>query len=173
MITTRHTISQSKFLTILGLSQGDPLSCNLFYLIMQAVIRRAGADSVQFLAYADEIDIIGTSKRTVFSVGLIVKPKCQKNRVYALHKPNHKERQHSKYRRSYSLVGELPQPVGFILGRVNPLSQDKNTNLKNFKCYMFFILFPKNGILIYCQYRGPTSKLNEIDMKCIFFNRNF
>ena len=81
MMTMSNTTSSVKigseisepFDTIRGFRQGDPLSCNLFNLIMEAVIRRAGVEtsgtifykSVQLLAYADDIDIIGTSKRAV------------------------------------------------------------------------------------------------------------
>ena len=81
MMTLSNTTSSVKvgpetsapFETVRGFRQGDPLSCDLFNLIMEAVIRRAGVEtkgtifykSVQLLAYADDIDIIGTSKRAV------------------------------------------------------------------------------------------------------------
>ena len=84
MMTMSNTTSSVKvgaeisepFDTLRGFRQGDPLSCNLFNLIMEAVIRRAGAErsgtifykSVQLLAYADDIDIIGKTKRAVSAV---------------------------------------------------------------------------------------------------------
>jgi len=57
-----------------GLRQGDSLSCNLFNFVMESVLRKAGVHlsgtilsnrSVQLLAYADDIDIIGRTKRDV------------------------------------------------------------------------------------------------------------
>ena len=56
-----------------GFRQGDPLSCTLFNLLMEGVLRKAGVHrsgtiffkSVQLLAYADDIDIVGLSKRDV------------------------------------------------------------------------------------------------------------
>ena len=81
MMTLRNTTSSVKvgsdlsepFDTVRGFRQGDPLSCDLFNLIMEAVIRKAGVNqdgnifykSVQLLAYADDIDIIGRTQRDV------------------------------------------------------------------------------------------------------------
>ena len=70
------------FDTIRVFRQGDPLSCNLFNLIVE---------SVHLFAYADDIEIIGTSKRAVsaaFStmeweyvkVGLMLKQAITKNK---------------------------------------------------------------------------------------------
>ncbi|XP_050745358.1 uncharacterized protein LOC127011601 [Drosophila biarmipes] len=61
------------FNTVRGFRQGDPLSCDLFNFVMKGVLRKAGVHrsgtifykSVQLLAYADDIDIIGRSKRDV------------------------------------------------------------------------------------------------------------
>ncbi|XP_043064519.1 uncharacterized protein LOC122320475 [Drosophila ficusphila] len=62
------------FNTKLGLRQGDSLSCMLFNLLMESIIRKAGVHRtgtiltnrcVQLLAYADDIDIIGRTKRDV------------------------------------------------------------------------------------------------------------
>ena len=55
------------FDTVRGFRQGDPLSCDLFNFVMESVLRKAGPHrsgtifqkSVQLLAYADDIDIIG------------------------------------------------------------------------------------------------------------------
>lgn len=57
-----------------GFRQGDSLSCTLFNLLMESVIRKADVHRtgtiltnrcVQLLAYADDIDIIGRTKRDV------------------------------------------------------------------------------------------------------------
>ena len=56
-----------------GFRQGDPLSCDLFNFLMESVLRKAGVHrngtifykSVQLLAYADDIDIIGRTMRDV------------------------------------------------------------------------------------------------------------
>lgn len=56
-----------------GLRQGDALSCNLFNIVLEAIVRRSQVNttgtiyqkSVQLLAYADDIDIIGRTKRAV------------------------------------------------------------------------------------------------------------
>ena len=54
------------FFTVRGYRQGDPLSFDLFNFVLERVLRKAGVHrnstifykSVQFLAYADNIDII-------------------------------------------------------------------------------------------------------------------
>ena len=64
------------FDTARGFRQGDPLSCDLFNFVMESVLRKAGVHrsatifktSVQLLAYADDIDIIGCTKRHVTAV---------------------------------------------------------------------------------------------------------
>ena len=56
-----------------GLRQGDGLSCSLFNIGLEGVVRRAGIDtrctifnrSVQLLGFADDIDIIARDKETV------------------------------------------------------------------------------------------------------------
>ena len=56
-----------------GFRQGDSLSCDFFNLIMEKIIRAPGLKhagtifykSVMSLAYADDFDIIGRSKREV------------------------------------------------------------------------------------------------------------
>ena len=61
------------FDTMRGFRQGDPLSWDLFYFVMENVLRKAGVHrnrtifhkSVQLLAYADGIAIIGQTKRDV------------------------------------------------------------------------------------------------------------
>lgn len=62
-----------EFATHKGLWQGDALSCLLFNLALEKVIRESEIDtrgtifnkSIQLLAYADDIDIIGRSERVV------------------------------------------------------------------------------------------------------------
>ena len=59
-----------------GLRQGDGLSCALFNIGLEGVVRRAGIDTsgsifnkaVQLLAYADDIDIIARNPETVKDV---------------------------------------------------------------------------------------------------------
>ena len=57
------------FDTVRGFRQGNPLSCDVFNFFMEIALRRAGVhrngtifyNSVQLLAYADDIDIIVTA----------------------------------------------------------------------------------------------------------------
>lgn len=59
------------FNTVQGFKQGDPLSCALFNLLMEGVLRNSEVHrsdiffykSVQLLAYADDMDIIERCKR--------------------------------------------------------------------------------------------------------------
>ena len=61
------------FNTVQGFRQGVPLSCDLYNFVIESVLRKAGVyrngtifqKSVQLLAYADDIDIIGRTKRDV------------------------------------------------------------------------------------------------------------
>ena len=61
------------FDTLRGFRQGNPLSCDLLNFVMDSILRKAGVHrsgtifqkSVQLLAYADDIDIIGRTKRDV------------------------------------------------------------------------------------------------------------
>ena len=61
------------FDTVRGFRQGDPLSFDLFNFVTGSVLRKAGVyrsdtifqKSVQLLAYADDIDIKGRTKRDV------------------------------------------------------------------------------------------------------------
>ncbi|GFX08278.1 reverse transcriptase domain-containing protein [Trichonephila clavipes] len=61
------------FTTERGLRQGDLLACLLFNLVLEKCIRDSGLDrsgtlwnrSLQLLAYADDIDIIGRSENAV------------------------------------------------------------------------------------------------------------
>jgi hypothetical protein len=56
-----------------GLRQGDTLACLLFNIALEKVIRDSGIErrgatyhkSVQVLAYADDLDIIGRSERAI------------------------------------------------------------------------------------------------------------
>ena len=70
------------FDTVRGFRQGEPLSCDLFNFVMESVLRKAGVHrngtifqkSVQLLAYADVIAIIGRTKRNLINtkMGLAV-----------------------------------------------------------------------------------------------------
>ena len=59
--------------TVRDFRQGDPLSCDLFNFVMKCVLRMAGVYrngiifqiNVQLLIYADDINIIGHTKRDV------------------------------------------------------------------------------------------------------------
>jgi hypothetical protein len=61
------------FATQKGLRQGDALSCLIFNIALEKVIRESGIDtrgtafhkSTQLLAYADDVDIIGRTERAV------------------------------------------------------------------------------------------------------------
>jgi hypothetical protein len=61
------------FITERGLRQGDTLACLLFNIALEKVVRDSGIErrgtiyhkSVQVLAYADDLDIIGRSERAV------------------------------------------------------------------------------------------------------------
>ncbi|XP_043064095.1 uncharacterized protein LOC122320085 [Drosophila ficusphila] len=81
-MTLSNTISSVKvgndqsetFSTKCGLRQGDSLSCMLFNILMESIVRKAGVHRtgtilsnrcVQLLGYADDIDIIGRTKRDV------------------------------------------------------------------------------------------------------------
>ncbi|XP_060665319.1 uncharacterized protein LOC132797575 [Drosophila nasuta] len=81
-MTLSNTISSVKvgcgqsetFTTKCGLRQGDSLSCILFNILVESIIRKAGVHRtgtiltnrcVQLLGYADDIDIIGRTKRDV------------------------------------------------------------------------------------------------------------
>ena len=55
-------ILSEPFDTVRGFRQGDHLSCDLFNFVMESVMRKALQKSVQLLAYADDIDIIGRTK---------------------------------------------------------------------------------------------------------------
>ena len=56
------------FDSVQGFRQGDPLSCDLFKFLLETVLRKAGVHrngtifykSVQYFAYADDIDSIGS-----------------------------------------------------------------------------------------------------------------
>ena len=70
------------FDTLRGFRQGDPLSCDLFNFVKESVLRKARVyrsgsifqKSVQLLANADDIDIIGRTKRDVTAAfGAIVR----------------------------------------------------------------------------------------------------
>ena len=61
------------FDTVRRFRQGDPLSCDLFNFLLESVLRKTGVHcngtifykSVQLLAYAEDIDIIGRTMRDV------------------------------------------------------------------------------------------------------------
>ena len=63
------------FDTVRGFRQVDPLSSDLFNFVMESVLRKAGVHrsgtifqkSVHLLAYADDIDIIGRTKRDLIA----------------------------------------------------------------------------------------------------------
>jgi hypothetical protein len=69
--TTGHL--SEPFLTQRGPRQGDTLACLLFNIALEKVIRDSGIErrgiiyykSVQVLAYAHDLDIIGRSERDV------------------------------------------------------------------------------------------------------------
>ncbi|GBM93960.1 hypothetical protein AVEN_106928-1 [Araneus ventricosus] len=71
-VKIRNHLSES-FTAERGLRQGDSLACLLFNLALEKCIRVSGLDrrstlwnrSLQLLAYADDIDIIGRSERAV------------------------------------------------------------------------------------------------------------
>ncbi|GBM36204.1 hypothetical protein AVEN_97571-1 [Araneus ventricosus] len=71
-IKIQNHLSES-FTAERGLRQGDSLACLLFNLTLKKCIRVSGLDrkgtlwnrSLQLLAYADDIDIIGRSERAV------------------------------------------------------------------------------------------------------------
>ena len=64
------------FNTVRGFRQGDPLAGDLFDFVMESVLRKARVHrngtifqtSVQLLACADDINIIGRTKRDVSAV---------------------------------------------------------------------------------------------------------
>ena len=61
------------FYTRRGLKQGDGLSCNLFNIVMEMIMRKAAVNtsgtifnrSHMLLAYTDDVDIIGRKLRDV------------------------------------------------------------------------------------------------------------
>ena len=68
------------FVTGQGFRQGDPLSCDHFNFVMESILRKAGVycnntifqNSVQFLTYADDLDIIDRTKGDVIKRESIV-----------------------------------------------------------------------------------------------------
>ena len=66
------------FDTAQGFRQRDPLPGNLFNFVMESILTKGGVHrngtifqkSVQLLANADKIDIIGHTKRDAFSAGV-------------------------------------------------------------------------------------------------------
>ncbi|XP_051858122.1 uncharacterized protein LOC127565084 [Drosophila albomicans] len=94
-MTLSNTISSVKvgsgqsetFTTKCGLRQGDSLSCILFNILMESIIRKAGVHRtgtiltnrcVQLLGYADDIDIIGRTKRDVTGAFMAIKEESAK-----------------------------------------------------------------------------------------------
>ena len=67
--------TSAPFETVRGFRQGDPMSWDVFNLIMEAVIFYK---SVQLLAYTDDIDIIGISKKAVTAVFFAIKKESPK-----------------------------------------------------------------------------------------------
>jgi sorting nexin-29 len=67
--------SSDPFITRKELRQGDALSCMLFNIALEKAVRVAGLDirgtilhkSVQILAYADDIVIIGRYERGIYT----------------------------------------------------------------------------------------------------------
>ena len=61
------------FNVVRGFRQDDPLSCAIFNFVMESALGKKGVHrngtifekSIQLLTYADDIDIIGRSKRDV------------------------------------------------------------------------------------------------------------
>ena len=68
------------FDTAQSFRQGDSLSCDRFNFLLESVLRKAGVHcngtifykSVQLLAYADDIDIIGRTMRNVNAVFSVI-----------------------------------------------------------------------------------------------------
>ena len=74
------------FDTARGFRQGDPLSCALFNLILESVLRKSGVHrtgtifnrSVQILCYADDIIIIGRTERDVSGAFAAIEKEARK-----------------------------------------------------------------------------------------------
>lgn len=84
-VRVQNELSES-FETTNGLRQGDSLSCLLFNLALEKVIRDAGIQtrgtifyrSQQLLAYADDIDIIGRTKNDIQKTFIAIKNSGEK-----------------------------------------------------------------------------------------------
>ena len=67
------SVLSGPFDSVCDFKYGDPLSCDLFKFVMESVLRKAGVHcngtvlqkSVQLLDNADDIDIIGRTKRVI------------------------------------------------------------------------------------------------------------
>lgn len=79
------------FTTQRGHKQGDNLSCNLFNILLEMVVRDAAVNRISIifpkshmmLAYADDIDIMGQTLRHVTAAIADVKKKIIQNGLFS------------------------------------------------------------------------------------------
>lgn len=153
--------------TLNGLRQGDSLSCLLFNLALEKIVRDAGIQtrgtifykSTQILAYADDIDIISRSendlKKTFLALqnsavkmGLNINEEKTKYMITNENSRQRKTEQHIKiYNHIFEKVNNFTY-LGVIVNRHNNIQEEINKRILNSnKCYFAMIHLFKSKYL--------------------------
>ena len=147
-----------------GLRQGDALSCLLFNIAMEKVVRDSGLQrertiftkSIQSLGYADDVDIIGRSFRALTDAFLVLESNA-KNMGHVI---NERKKKYLTSGRNYAIKTEV-QIEGYTfetvdrftyLGAIIQMDSDttheikRRINMGN-KCY-YWLLSMKSRVCI-------------------------